>query len=141
MLPQRSYSRVVIPVDLDREEKKGPGDVGPRPDWVDKGLSQKEDRHDVIYAGRKRNPTDKEQKDSSKWTVVPFCSFLGRANGSLFIRKLSRDDGTWRLYEISKGSSGSFHDFHSLENARLTYWDMVRGVLAWGTPSRRKELA
>ncbi len=119
------------------------------PDYVFSGLKPDEIENECIYAGKTeflnfdQKRSNEIQKNNKSWIVCPFTKTMARCNGFLWLDEVltikAEGGKTWRLTELGKGSA-SYCDFKNLENARAVYWDIIRGILNWGTGQRQRRL-
>ena len=120
---------------------------GKAPKYIFTGLRLAEIENECIYAGKTEfldfdaKRSNEIQKNNKSWIVYPFDEEMARRNKLLFIdAAVTRKEGkTWRLTVIGK-ECANYCDFKSLENARAVYWDIVRGIMTWGTKQRQGEL-
>ncbi len=131
----------------------GVGDIGAAPNHITNDLSSTEKFAGRILAGRAQF-TKRLNSIERPYIWVPCYTYTTQLNIFLCIRPINPTDDddddaasvpptqkrkTWRVFDVSKIAS-SFYDFHSLENARNVFWDMVRAGLIWGNPERKKQL-
>lgn len=130
----------------------GVGNIGPVPSHITNGLSSTEKSAGRILAGMTQF-TKRLNSMERPYIWVPCYTYTTQLNIFLCIRPINPNDDddddesapltqkrkTWRVFNVLKIAS-SFYDFHSLENARNVFWDMVRAVLIWGNPERKKQL-
>ncbi len=116
------------------------------PEYVFAGLKPDEIENECIYAGKTEFLNFDKKTDIQKiksWIVCPFTKTMVRCNGFLLLDEVltikAEGGKAWRLTEIEKGSA-SYCDFKNLENARAVYWDIIRGILNWGTEQRQRRL-
>jgi len=119
---------------------------GKAPKYIYTGLKPAEIKNEWMYAGKTEflNFDAKRSDDIQKmksWIVYPFDDIMARHNKLLFIDAAvtRKEEKTWRLTVIGKDCA-SYCDFKSLENARAVYWDIVRGIMTWGTEERQMQL-
>lgn len=121
------------------------GNVGIIPAHVLDGLSPEEKKAAWVMAGK--NQFDKALDSKTQpYTWVPYYPNEAQQNIFLCIRRIESNsprcipqEKTWRIFDVAK-THCLFHEFHRLENAQNVFWDIIRSILVWGKPERKREL-